>query len=55
MPASPERERHMAAVRRVLEEVGAADVPVIDVYNKIDVAHARTRAAACRRPTPQRR
>jgi GTP-binding protein HflX len=26
----------MAAVRRVLEEVGAADVPAIDVYNKID-------------------
>ncbi len=35
--ASPERERHMTAVRRVLEEVGAAGVPVIDVYNKIDV------------------
>jgi GTP-binding protein HflX len=35
--ASPERERHMAAVRRVLEEVGAADVPVIDVYNKVDL------------------
>jgi GTP-binding protein HflX len=34
--ASPERERHMAAVRRVLEEVGATDVPVIDVYNKVD-------------------
>jgi GTP-binding protein HflX len=35
--ASPDRERHMAAVRRVLEEVGAAAVPVIDVYNKIDM------------------
>jgi GTP-binding protein HflX len=35
--ASPERERQMAAVRRVLEEVGAADVPVIEVYNKIDL------------------
>ena len=34
--ATPERERHMAAVRRVLDEVGAADVPVIDVYNKAD-------------------
>ena len=34
--ASSDRERHMAAVRRVLEEVGAAGVPVIDVYNKID-------------------
>jgi GTP-binding protein HflX len=34
--ASPERERHMAAVRRVLEEMGAADVPLVDVYNKSD-------------------
>src|SRR5687768_11373528 len=34
--ASPDRERHMSAVRRVLEEVGAGSVPVIDVYNKID-------------------
>lgn len=35
--ASPERERHMTAVRRVLDEVGAADVPTIAVYNKVDV------------------
>jgi len=34
--ASPERDLHVAAVRRVLEEVGAADVPVLDVYNKAD-------------------
>jgi GTP-binding protein HflX len=34
--SSPERERHMAAVRRVLEEVGAAEVPLIELYNKID-------------------
>ncbi len=34
--ASPEREHHVAAVQRVLEEVGAADVPIIDVYNKAD-------------------
>jgi len=34
--ANPERERQMAAVRRVLEEVDAAEVPLIDVYNKID-------------------
>ena len=33
---TPDRERQMAAVRRVLEEVGAADVPMIAVYNKID-------------------
>ena len=34
--ASPERERQRAAVGGVLEEVGAIDVPAIDVYNKID-------------------
>jgi GTP-binding protein HflX len=34
--AAPERERQVAAVRRVLEDVGAASVPVVDVYNKID-------------------
>jgi len=33
---SPERDRHMVAVRRVLDEVGAGAVPLIDVYNKID-------------------
>jgi len=33
---APERDRQMAAVRRVLEEVGASEVPVLDVYNKID-------------------
>jgi GTP-binding protein HflX len=32
----PERDRHVAAVRRVLSEVGADDVEVIDVYNKVD-------------------
>jgi GTP-binding protein HflX len=35
--ATAERERHVTAVRRVLEEVGATDVPVIDVYNKVDM------------------
>jgi GTP-binding protein HflX len=34
--SSPERERHMAAVARVLEEVGATTVDRIDVYNKCD-------------------
>lgn len=34
--ATPDRDRHIAAVRRVLEEVGAADVAMIDVYNKSD-------------------
>jgi GTPase len=35
--SSPERERHMAAVTRVLEEVGATDVMRIDVFNKVDL------------------
>lgn len=35
--AAPDRDRHVAAVRRVLEDVGAAGVPVIDVYNKVDL------------------
>ena len=33
---APERDRQVAAVRRVLEEVGAADVPILEVYNKVD-------------------
>ena len=41
--ASPEQERHVAAVRRVLEEVGAADVPMLDVYNKADALTADER------------
>ena len=35
--ANPERERHMAAVSRVLEEVGAIEVPRVEVYNKVDL------------------
>ena len=35
--AAPDRDRRMAAVRQVLEEVGAIDVPLIEVYNKCDV------------------
>ena len=34
--AAPDRERRISAVRQVLEEVGALDVPLIDVYNKAD-------------------
>jgi GTP-binding protein HflX len=34
--ASPERDRHIAAVTRVLEEIGAIRVPRIEVYNKGD-------------------
>ncbi len=38
--ASPDRERHVLAVRRVLDEVGAAEVAVLDVYNKVDMLSA---------------
>jgi GTP-binding protein HflX len=41
--ANPERDRQIAAVRRVLEEVGAVDVPVLDVYNKVDALTADER------------
>ncbi len=40
---APERERQIAAVRRVLEEVDAAEVPVLDVYNKVDTLTADER------------
>jgi GTPase len=41
--SSPERERHMAAVVRVLEEVGAIKVPRVDVFNKADLLSADER------------
>jgi GTPase len=34
--SAPDRDRRMDAVRRVLEEVGALDVPMVEVYNKCD-------------------
>jgi len=34
--ADPERERHVDAVLRVLDDVGASDVPMLDVFNKCD-------------------
>jgi GTP-binding protein HflX len=40
---SADRDRQMAAVRRVLEEVGAADVQMVAVYNKIDLITADER------------
>ena len=41
--SAPDRGRHAAAVRRVLEEVGAADVATISVFNKIDSIGADAR------------
>jgi GTP-binding protein HflX len=34
--SSPDRERHMEAVRAVLSEVGAERVPAVEVFNKCD-------------------
>jgi GTPase len=42
--ASADRERHIAAVRSVLSEVGAERVPSIDVFNKCDLLDAGERA-----------
>jgi GTP-binding protein HflX len=41
--AAPDRERRMSAVRQVLEEVGALDVPLVEVYNKTDALTADER------------
>jgi GTPase len=41
--AAPDRERRIAAVRQVLDEVGATEVPLLDVYNKCDVLTADER------------
>jgi GTP-binding protein HflX len=39
-----DRERRTAAVRGVLEEVGAIDVPLLDVFNKCDQVSVHERA-----------
>src|SRR5439155_16301761 len=41
--AAQDRDRRMAAVRQVLEEVGALNVPLVDVYNKCDALTADER------------
>jgi GTPase len=41
--AAPDRERRMAAVRQVLEEVEATEVPLVEVYNKVDQLSADER------------
>jgi len=42
--SAPDRDRRMAAVRQVLEEVDATEVPRIDVFNKCDrLEHAERR------------
>jgi GTPase len=41
--SAPDRDRRIAAVRNVLEEVGALDVPLLDVYNKCDALEPEER------------
>jgi GTP-binding protein HflX len=41
--AAPDRERRCAAVVQVLAEIGALEVPLLDVYNKIDMLSADER------------
>ena len=42
--SNPERDRQMEAVRSVLSEVGAGDVPTLDVFNKCDQLDTMERA-----------
>ena len=42
--SDPSRERHMEAVRSVLQEVGAGRVPAIEAFNKCDRLDAAERA-----------
>ncbi len=41
---NPDRDRQIEAVRSVLSEVGAGDVPTLDVFNKCDQLDAMERA-----------
>ena len=41
--SAADRDRRMDAVRQVLEEVGATEVPMIEVYNKCDALNADER------------
>ena len=41
--ANGERDRQIGAVRRVLQEIGATEVPVLDVYNKADALNVDER------------
>jgi len=53
--AAPDRDRRMQAVQSVLDEVGAVDVPMLEVYNKCDALtdderrrlHDQDRSALC--------
>lgn len=46
--SDPEREQRMADVREVLERIGASELPVVEVYNKIDLMPSATPSMARR-------
>src|SRR5262249_39495812 len=35
--SSPDREAHVRVVEQVLEEIGAGEIPAVQVWNKVDV------------------
>lgn len=41
--ADPERQDNITQVKRVLEEIGAHEIPVLEVYNKTDLLGAESR------------
>jgi len=43
--SNPERDEHIAVVNQVLEEIGAGDIPQVEVYNKSDLLPPHTQAA----------
>jgi GTP-binding protein HflX len=47
--AAPDRDRRVDAVLAVLQEVGASEVPRIDVYNKVDLLDVAEREALAER------
>ena len=48
--SAPEPEGQIDAVRAVLAEIGAADIPEVLVFNKADLAPAAAKALALRYP-----
>ncbi len=52
--SAPERDTRTAAVNEVLEEIGAGDLPQIEVYNKSDLIDAATGLRPRSDPGPER-
>jgi len=47
--SSPEFEDHIKTVKIILAETGLGDIPVLMVFNKVDMADTANRRALCRR------